>query len=357
MSIIINKKTRIGLLGSGEVAFHIHQELRKKFQGKIHIFVADSKSEKTGINLGWCMVGSLENLKKRNIDLLVLAYKATPAEYRCQKKKLAAFSSCQIVSAEELMCSFPAARGWPVLARDEALAIKPITKLVESNLSDRKSKSLYSSYYSWICDPSNSKPPSGNGQDQYFVDDIIKLSSEEVFVDCGAYTGDTLNSFLNFSTKRFCEYYAFEPDFENFVRLTLFTQSLPRSIKKKIFLSNVALGLRNCYQNFHFSASQTSRKTVDNGNLVKTLALSSYTFNNTPTFIKLDLEGSDFDVLNEILVNFIQWRPKLCIAIYHNPEDFYRIPLFLMQALVDYNFHVRSHNNFGLDFFLYCIPQ
>lgn len=357
MEISINKKTRIGLLGSGEVAFHIHQELRKIFQGKIHIFVADSNLEKNGINLGWCMVGSLENLKKRNIDLLVLAYKATPADYLCQKKKLTGFSNCQIVTPDEIMSVFPNARGWPLLARKEAIKLKSITNFVESNLSDSKSKSEYKSYCYWICDPRGRKPPTGNSEDQYFVDGIIKLNSREVFLDCGSYRGDTLNTFLNLSRNRFCEYYAFEPDFENFVCLTLFKQSLSPIIKKKIFLFNVAIGIQNCYQYFHFYKSQTSRRSTGNGILIQTLALSSFHFNTQPTFVKLDLEGSDFDAIKGMLPNLIKWRPKLCVAIYHNPNDFYQIPLFLMQALEDYSFYVRSHNRFGLDFVLYCIPK
>ncbi len=32
--------------------------------------------------------------------------------------------------------------------------------------------------------------------DQYFINEIIKLSSDEVFLDIGAYTGDTVADFV-----------------------------------------------------------------------------------------------------------------------------------------------------------------
>lgn len=38
---------------------------------------------------------------------------------------------------------------------------------------------------------------------QYFPDDLISLSDHEVFVDCGAFNGDTLRDFLSASSGRF----------------------------------------------------------------------------------------------------------------------------------------------------------
>lgn len=46
---------------------------------------------------------------------------------------------------------------------------------------------------------------------QYFPNDIIYLDDKEVFVDCGAYTGETYNSFSSLC-KNYKKYYAIEPD-------------------------------------------------------------------------------------------------------------------------------------------------
>lgn len=64
---------------------------------------------------------------------------------------------------------------------------------------------------------------------QYFPKDIVKLSDEEVFVDCGAYTGDTLADFLKRVTN-LKKYYAFEPDETKF-----------EQIQKKIETTNLAV--------------------------------------------------------------------------------------------------------------------
>lgn len=55
-------------------------------------------------------------------------------------------------------------------------------------------------------------------ESQYFPEDIIHLRDDEVFVDCGAYIGDTLESFLR-RTDKFQKYYALEPDKRRFEEL------------------------------------------------------------------------------------------------------------------------------------------
>ena len=48
--------------------------------------------------------------------------------------------------------------------------------------------------------------------DQYFPKDIVTLSKDEVFVDCGAYVGDTIKKFLSVCKNSYKRIVAFEPD-------------------------------------------------------------------------------------------------------------------------------------------------
>jgi FkbM family methyltransferase len=43
----------------------------------------------------------------------------------------------------------------------------------------------------------------------------MRLGEDEVFVDCGAYVGDTLADFLHASNGRYKKYFALEPDISN----------------------------------------------------------------------------------------------------------------------------------------------
>lgn len=80
-------------------------------------------------------------------------------------------------------------------------------------LSDTKSREVFcnlinykisrnASYLTGIAD---------DERDQYFDRDLIKLHADEHFVDCGAYTGDTLEEYLKHRDS-FGKYYCFEAD-------------------------------------------------------------------------------------------------------------------------------------------------
>src|SRR5260370_38754469 len=49
-------------------------------------------------------------------------------------------------------------------------------------------------------------------EDQYFPPDVVQLRADERFVDCGAYDGDTIASFLSRASSGFESIVAFEPD-------------------------------------------------------------------------------------------------------------------------------------------------
>jgi FkbM family methyltransferase len=46
-------------------------------------------------------------------------------------------------------------------------------------------------------------------------------------------------------------------------------------------------------------------------------------------FIKMDIEGSELSALTGGESSIRKWRPKLAISLYHRPEDFFSIPLWI----------------------------
>lgn len=56
-------------------------------------------------------------------------------------------------------------------------------------------------------------------------------------------------------------------------------------------------------------------------------------------FIKLDIEGAEFNALQGAKSLIIRDRPKLAVALYHSVEDFDRIPRFLKTINPDYKFY------------------
>jgi hypothetical protein len=61
--------------------------------------------------------------------------------------------------------------------------------------------------------------PEATTYNQYFHEDIIQLSEPEIFLDCGAFTGDTLNDYLKYAKVPFKKYICLEPDPQNLIEL------------------------------------------------------------------------------------------------------------------------------------------
>jgi FkbM family methyltransferase len=64
-------------------------------------------------------------------------------------------------------------------------------------------------------------------------------------------------------------------------------------------------------------------------------------------FIKMDIEGSELSALRGAETSIRRWQPKLAISLYHRPEDFFSIPLWIDSLGVGYRFfldHYTIHN-------------
>ena len=81
-------------------------------------------------------------------------------------------------------------------------------------LADAKSREVYKKIIKLrqFCDVKDI--PQFSYFDQYFPKDIITLSNKEVFIDCGAFNGDTVKAFLK-RVNSYTKIVAFEPDSKN----------------------------------------------------------------------------------------------------------------------------------------------
>jgi hypothetical protein len=80
--------------------------------------------------------------------------------------------------------------------------------------------------------------------EQYFPEDLFRLGPSEVFLDVGAFDGDTLSSFIKRRGNQFNSIVAFEPDPANFRSLVKYIGSLPGDIRSRIALRQEAVGAR-----------------------------------------------------------------------------------------------------------------
>jgi FkbM family methyltransferase len=186
---------------------------------------------------------------------------------------------------------------------------------------------------------------------QYFPNDLFRLSRNEVFVDCGAYNGDTISEFRRSTGNHFTKIIAFEPDPENFAALKSAVNGDPR-----VVLRAYATGAGR--EIVHFSAGGTGARISSTGTCeVQTITLDEALDGIAPTYMKFDIEGSEPATLKGSRETIMRYRPKMAVCAYHAPDHLWSIPLQLNELLPEFRLTLRTYCSDGFDCVCYCIPR
>jgi FkbM family methyltransferase len=186
---------------------------------------------------------------------------------------------------------------------------------------------------------------------QYFPEGLFRLNQNEVFVDCGAYDGDTIADFRRATSDRFDRIIAFEPDPYNFKELSTAANCDPR-----IVVHPYAVGARR--EILRFAVGGTgSHVSADGTCEVEAVSLDEVLAGIAPTYIKLDIEGSELDALEGARQTVTTHRPKMAVCAYHVPDHLWTIPLRLTELLPNSLLTLRTHCADGFDCVCYCIPR
>lgn len=188
--------------------------------------------------------------------------------------------------------------------------------------------------------------------DEYFAEDLLQFQEGEVFIDCGAYTGDTIASFMR-HCPRFGRIVAFEPDPLNLAKLEDYVSTLEE--RNRIDIRTQAVSSKCGVMRFAECGDMTSRITPD-GVEVMTTTLDVALRDLQPTLIKLDVEGAEADALAGARDTLQRNRPVITIALEHNSHDLWRLPLKLASLIDNYEFHFRQHSEQGFDLVCYALP-
>ncbi len=189
----------------------------------------------------------------------------------------------------------------------------------------------------------------------YFPDDLVSIMTGEVFIDCGAYDGDTTRKLLGLYATSVKRVIAFEPDPKNFQRLQQYATKLPPEINGNVVVHQLAVGIHN--SKVRFNASGTEASSVGSGDIeVNCVSLDDILVNQKPTYIKMDIEGSEMNALHgaqNIIKNNL---PVLAICSYHRQEDLWQIPTLIRSFSDQYYFFLRPHLLEVWDLVCYAIP-
>jgi FkbM family methyltransferase len=74
-------------------------------------------------------------------------------------------------------------------------------------------------------------------------------------------------------------------------------------------------------------------------------------------FIKLDVEGAEFNTIRGALRTIARFKPNLAISVYHGLDDLHAIPELLLKMCPDYVFHFGHHHPDIYDTVLYATAR
>jgi FkbM family methyltransferase len=192
-------------------------------------------------------------------------------------------------------------------------------------------------------------------EEQYFPDSLYRIDDDEVFVDCGAYTGDTAEQLIR-KNPAFSRIVAIEADPQNFDRLTKWIGTLDGSVASRISALNAAVGAKRGKLRFQASGDEGARLAADGNAVVECVPIDDLATEAEPTFIKMDIEGAELDALEGARRSIQTHRPILSICVYHKQNDLWRIPLFINTLVEDYRLSLRPHYGDGWDLVCYAVP-
>jgi FkbM family methyltransferase len=188
---------------------------------------------------------------------------------------------------------------------------------------------------------------------QYFPAEIsAKLQANErgnVFVDGGAYDGDTL---IHAAAKiPLARVYAFEPDLANFNRLALNSRQL------KIPVVNFPCGLSAQSEWLAFAGDNGEASSVSpEGNIrIQCVSLDECLVGEHIDYLKLDIEGHELAALAGAHHFIAKDQPILAIAAYHHWDDLWRIPLAIHKLCLTYKIFYRIHEHNTFDSVYYAL--
>ena len=222
--------------------------------------------------------------------------------------------------------------------------------------ADDYSRQEYLNHLQWRARGDLGALSAPDAEESYFLDSVYSIVFPgEVFVDCGAYDGDTAKQVLQ-RTREIAGFFAVEADPGNFQALKEWAGTLEPDIARRISLCNVAVGASRGQLRFNATGGEGACIAADGEIVVDCVPIDELVGDSKPTFIKMDIEGFELEALEGARGVIQKYQPILSICVYHRQSDLWRIPLFIRSLVTDYQMFLRPHDVDGWQLVCYAVP-
>lgn len=164
---------------------------------------------------------------------------------------------------------------------------------------------------------------------------IIRLTPNEVYVDLGAYNGDTIAEVLQYTRGKYIRIYAVEPDRKNFKKLCKYLDGM-----RYVNAYHAVAWCKDTTVPFSTKAGRQSAVSAF-GQEIEARSVDSILKGRPATIIKMDVEGCEREALWGASQTIAHFSPKLMVSLYHRNEDIFALPLLIRRLNPGYDLYIR----------------
>lgn len=188
---------------------------------------------------------------------------------------------------------------------------------------DERSKETYYEYLRAYLEGHCYEGYTSPEEDKYFLteEDAIEHLEDECWVNLGACRGDTIMHFIREGLS-YRKIYAVEGDAKTAKKLEHHLRFLSTELRRKIEVIGRYFG---------------SEESKNCG------SIDQYFKNEKITYINMDIEGAEADVLKSAREVIRKNRPVLAVCVYHKKDDLLVIPELIGELTTDYTFFLRKY--------------
>ncbi|MEW7848195.1 FkbM family methyltransferase [Massilia aurea] len=221
------------------------------------------------------------------------------------------------------------------------------------------------------------------GYNAYLLNkNYLKLGHDEVVVDAGGFTGDSMEAYLRSMNGQFEHLYVFEPSRSSCKEIHQRIQRIQPQYEKNLkhAVTVIEKGVWDCSTELHFSpdylydlidtptlpvgahfidgglrdGADISERALAKFETVPVTTIDEAT-NLDATYIKFEVEGSELKGLLGARQTIQKNKPKMAVALYHKPEDFLTLPNLINDMGMGYKLGIQHHQRFMAETtYLYC---
>lgn len=249
-----------------------------------------------------------------------------------------------------------ALRHYWLAPRGETIGNLAAIERIHDRLADDESRGILRSLLRYRLHADPRLHPSVNRAESYAPRFLPIFDAPLTFMDGGAYTGDTVEALLDHGVP-ISEWIAFEPDEENFLKLQK-TAGRRRGEIGAFSLFRLGLSDRNARVSFSNGAGAASHIVGDHAGetSIDIVRADDIVKRKDSLYIKLDVEGEELPALRG-MPELLSSNPVLAVSIYHEPQDLWTIPQFLMDRWPTAAFYIRQHGYHAFDTVFYVVPK